>query len=457
MKYSRLLSLTAATTLIPVITCISTPNALADMCSAQSTATVNGGNSNTGSAGVLSNLAGSSFAGSSRNGAANTASTTPATGVAKQIITSPDSPTHSLQFITGPSSPDRTDKSWGITSTDLGISYADNEGHTYLAFGDTGSCPNSSDTGWRSNVLTRTTDHNYGDGLNLQEALTSRGWSTDGEAEEFIRSLKSPNDAYGEVTTIPTAGIVINGVHYIDYMSVKHWGDGGRWDTNYAATVRSTDGGNTWNLVDDSIRPNRNYSLNADFFLPGGSYDYGNENLQMSGLIQGNDGYVYRLSTPSGRGGYAYLSRVRTQDFPNESAFQYWDGHGWSSNREVLTESDAQVFGPKVSELSITYNSYLGKYVVMYFNEDRGLVVRTADAMTGPWSNERLLIDNTNPEISPKGIYGGFVLPKQDDQNLYYVMSAWDDYNVYFMRTDLDFAMKNNIDSDNITITQVIQ
>ncbi|APT93712.1 hypothetical protein CPHO_06520 [Corynebacterium phocae] len=357
-----------------------------------------------------------------------------------------DGPTRSLQFITGPTSPDQTHSRWGITSTDLGVAYADGA-TTYLAFGDTGKCAPNNEF-WRSNVLARTNDRNFGDGLTLTQALTPKGWSADGDAREFIGSRKEDNV---EMTTIPTAGIVVDGIHYVDYMSVRHWGAPGQWDTNYAATVTSTDGAN-WSISPGSVRNNGLPALTPD----GSAFDLGYDRLQMAAFVEphfADEGdYIYRLSTPNGRFGSAYLSRAARAQFPDEDAFEYWDGDRWTSSPADLLLPKAAIFGPRVSELSVTYNSYLNLYVAMYLHEGKGMVVRTAPRLNGPWSAERLLIaQSTIPQL-----YGGFIVPGQDDQHLYYVMSTFDDYNVYFMRTDLDFALKHNLTTDNITVDEVI-
>lgn len=45
---------------------------------------------------------------------------------------------------------------------------------------------------------------------------------------------------------IPTAGIAVDGVQYLHFMSVRSWGEPGRWRTNYSRIAHSTDGGQTW-------------------------------------------------------------------------------------------------------------------------------------------------------------------------------------------------------------------
>lgn len=66
--------------------------------------------------------------------------------------------------------------------------------------------------------------------------------------------------------------------------------------------------------------------------------------------------------------------------------------------------------------------------------EGAGVVMRTADELTGDWSRQRMLVDvDTVPDL-----YGAFVLPHNDGPHLYYVATTWSDYNVMLMRTDLE-------------------
>ncbi|MDO5031792.1 DUF4185 domain-containing protein [Corynebacterium sp.] len=370
-------------------------------------------------------------------------------------------PTQIMNLVTGAGSPSRTDTKFDIAGTDLGIAYDDGQGHTYLAFGDTFDC-HSEGNGWRSNVLTRTTDKNYGDGLRIEEALGRGGWSTSTEAREFIPSMKSdPKNPDGERTTIPTAGIVVNGVHYIDYMSVRQWKadnpnlDAG-WVTNYAATMKSTDGGKTWKVDPSSTRTNEDWGWELNSSIPGGhNYRPGFENLQQSAFLQDGE-YVYRYSTPNSRAGSAYLSRVKKEDFPREDAFEYYADGSWVDDPAQATV----VLDGKVSELSVAYNDYLGKYVTMYGVEGQGIVMRTANSPEGPWSPRRMLVSEKTTKViagAPlNDTYAPYIMPNQDDQHLYYTLTSWRDYNTMLMRTDLDFVGENMENDDHIEVEDIV-
>lgn len=452
MNNRRVLALVTALTLLPAFS-VGPANAQADQCKGLSWQRQpahpdanNGGSSSFGKF----------FAGSSGNSDPSGPVTVTQKGVMKYTST-PQSPTQFLQLLTGPGSPDRTDNKWGVTATDLGFAYespgANGTNHTNLVFGDTFSC-RGDDSGWRSNVILRTNDRNYGDGLNLNTALTRNGYTTSGTAKQFISAQHKFDNT--EVTTIPTSAIVVNGVHYMDYMSVRKWGAAGEWTTNYAATVRSTDGGVTWNRVNSSYRRNSDVGIG---FPIGVRYKAGNEKLQMSAFAEDkNDpNYVYRFSTPSGRFDSAVLGRALKSEFPNETAFEYWNGQSWVKD---ATQAISVING-RVSELSIAYSEYLGKYVALYIIDgksgesqgDKGLVMRTADSLTGPWSEPNMLLSkSTVPDL-----YGGFILPNQDDQHLYYVATTWSGYNVMLMRSDLDRVVRNPSFDDNIDLESVVK
>lgn len=409
----------AATGLIAV----SAPSALADTAGPAGACAAIGG---TGASGP-----GSSGGSSSRTGAGSSAPMLRGTpGISLPVL---DGPTQALQLLTGPGSPQRTDRQWGVAGTDLGIAFTGADGETFLAFGDTVACDGTA-TDWRSNVLLRTGDSDYADGLDVDQALARDGWTDQrAKAVEFIPSLKIPGV---EHTVIPTSGVAVGDDLYVDYMSVRSWGAPGDWSTNYAATVRSEDDGETWELVPESVRVNGDTNVAARVIdalpLPAdlAAVRPGNDNLQMTALAHGDDGFLYRVSTPSGRFGDAVLSRVEAEAFPDESAFTFWDGAKW---REDAADAVPVIDGP-VSELSLSYNDYLDQWVALYMVEGAGVVMRTADELTGDWSRQRMLVDvDTVPDL-----YGAFVLPHNDGPHLYYVATTWSDYNVMLMRTDLE-------------------
>src|SRR5699024_5688276 len=113
----------------------------------------------------------------------------------------------------------------------------------------------SSKRDWSSDVCSsdlESDDRDPSNGIHLTRPVNGD------RSDEFLpHSLKIDGV---EMTIIPTSGIAIDGVQYVDFMSVKKWGTPGNWTTNYAATAKSTDGGKTWTVMEGSKRTNTNPS-----------------------------------------------------------------------------------------------------------------------------------------------------------------------------------------------------
>ena len=353
-----------------------------------------------------------------------------------------------------------------IYGTDVGIMWFNGvNGKTQLAFGDTFSAPNMSGS-WRSNVLLLSNDTNLTDGLSLINT---------GPAYQFIPA--APGQVSGnEVTIIPTSAVYTNNNNYVSYMSVKSWDTPGRWTTNYSAISQYDPKTDKWVLQKQTVRA-------AGYFRSTAAYRAGDQNFQqMAYVVQpaskvapGDTQYVYAFGTPSGRAGSAYLSRVPQNAVTDLKQYQYWDGKNWVSNQAyaapVLGDSthstglfgwatdlanDPKILGGalagftgaktggNISEMSVQYNDYLGKYVALYGNGANNVILRTADDPTGPWSAPLTVATS----IQYPGLYAPMIHPlsgtgqltdgaKPDVSNLYWNMSLWGNYNVVLMKTDV--------------------
>jgi len=89
-----------------------------------------------------------------------------------------------------------------------------------------------------------------------------------------------------------------------------------------------------------------------------------------------------------------------------------------------------------VGELSVRWNSHYKKWIVTYLNETKfGAVLRTADCLTGPWSDEEIIASS---DIYPQ-LYAPYLLPRWNDgPEIYFTMSQFGPYNVYLLETKLD-------------------
>jgi hypothetical protein len=342
-----------------------------------------------------------------------------------------------------------------------------------LAFGDTFSGPNQTGD-WRSNVLLLEdmTDRNLSNGLTLQNT---------GYAYQFIPAAPSKVFFIGsEVTNIPSSAVYVNGENYVNYFSVKSWDTPGRWTTNYSAMSKFVPGpnGGNWVLQNSTVR-------SAGWFRSSTPYRAGDQNFQQAAYVvqpadqvpTGGTQYLYAFGTPSGRAGSAFLSRVAVGSETDLTKYEYWDGSTWVANKPaeavaILGDStkSAGLFGfikdiannPKffggyfagltgaktggnVSELSVQYNDYLKKYLVLYANGSNNVVLRTADTPEGAWSDPVTIATS----LQYPGLYAPMIHPLSgtgqltdgsgtpDKSNLYWNMSIWGNYNVVLMQTDL--------------------
>ncbi len=376
-----------------------------------------------------------------------------------------------IEYVTGPGNLNQTDTRFNIGGTDLGIMWDNgieddpstpvNEHQVLIAFGDTFSNSYPVRTGlWRMNTLLRSPDGTLSNGLYVPNTAPGdiySGSSTIGSADP--KEIVDRNNIAGyvigpEVSIIPTAGISVTDAsgharQYVSFMSIRSWDVPGQWTTNYSGIAYSDDNGQTWQVADSSIRA----------AAPGRSikpFVSGNQNFQMGAFVKGvqvdadgqplrdadgklvTDGYVYAYGTPSGRLGSLYLSRVAEADILDQTKYEYWNGTTWVANTPSAATSIMP--GQQVSELSVQYNEYLDKYIVMY-DDGANIVLRTAYKPEGPWSGSTVLVTTSQlpgkyaPMIHPWS--GTSYVSETERRYLFWNVSTWDDYEARLMRTDL--------------------
>lgn len=395
-----------------------------------------------------------------------------------------------ITAVTGPGGLNNTTTRFGIGGTDLGIMWdngirddpttAVNEHQVLMAFGDTFSNRTPVRTGiWRMNTLFRSTDTFLNNGIYVADGIPHDPGTYSGSPmsnPNFSREIIG-NYHYGigpEVTMIPTAGISVPGAgkdgatrQYINYMAVRSWDTPGRWTTNYSAIAYSDDNGQNWTVVPaSSVRP----AAAGRSTLP---FVNGEQNFQQGAYTRKyvtdpvtgqplkdadgrdiTDGYIYSYGTPAGRAGTAYVSRVKEADILDKTKYQYWDGATWVNGNPAAAKpilpktTTTSFFGlvkttsyPAVSEMSVQYNSYEKKYIMLYGDKNNNIVMRKADTPEGPWSAPVTLV--TSSKVP--GLYAPMIHPwsstpnlsSADQKYLYWNMSTWNDYQVKTYRTDL--------------------
>ncbi|MDQ3413148.1 MAG: DUF4185 domain-containing protein, partial [Chloroflexota bacterium] len=134
---------------------------------------------------------------------------------------------------------------------------------------------------------------------------------------------------------------------------------------------------------------------------------------------------------PGGRFGGVQLARVVPERLLDFDAYEFWEGATWDSD----ITSAATIVPAPVGELSVRWNAYYDTWVMMYLNEDRAaIVLRTADALTGPWSEEWIVA--TGQDFP--SLYAPYQFPLWNDgPEIYFTMSLFGPYQVYLMKTSL--------------------
>lgn len=298
---------------------------------------------------------------------------------------------------------------YDVCGTDLGSMFLWGN-KTYIAFGDTFGCPLSATPNWRSNTMAITTDTAPSDGL----AFDSWILGADGKAKELFSK-----DA-GAVTVIPTYGISVGNSSYLFYMQVTSWDSPGRWTCDYSSIAVSTDEGQTWSKQSNVIK-----------------WNAGNFNQV---AVKKVDNYLYIWGIPCGRFGSVKLARVGQNNILDKNQYQHFAGlDTFSSPLWSNSEAGAvNVTADPVGELSVRWDDWLGRYIMMYVDESKAaVVIREGFQPWGPWGSPITVA--TAAEYP--ALYGAYMLGGYEEnagETIYFRMSQFFPlYSTYWMKTTL--------------------
>ncbi len=322
-----------------------------------------------------------------------------------------------------------TGKRFGIEATDLGSSF-EHKGKLYFLFGDTWGRPGDRD------VLAWT------EGRDPAKLLLQFHKADDGKWLPL--TVPRISQAAFEV---PSGGISIENAMYVvfttDHTEEKVMGR--------SVLARSRDDGVTFeNLYNLS----RGKFINVSFWLA-------------------DDGWLYLYGSGKYRKSNVYLARVKPADLADRSKLEYFSGNGPADvPRWALKEAEAVALfkHPEVGEFSFAFLPPLKRYVMLYNTlEPRGIMLRSAPAPWGPWSDGTILFEpwrdhgyghflhisadfkekrDLVPLSDPKrekewgGEYGPYVMARFTTGSnwacrIYYTMSTWNPYQVVVMQSDL--------------------
>ncbi|MBI9008524.1 MAG: DUF4185 domain-containing protein [Tenericutes bacterium] len=322
---------------------------------------------------------------------------------------------YDLGFVTGPDSQNfDLLRETGIGSTDLGIPVTIDDKIVFL-YGDTFSGTENMSGIWNSNVMVEFTDTDFSDGITFSRVITNdRGF-----ALAFAQGLhhKSETDEESqspsrEVTKIPTGGIQVGEDVYFFYMSVRYWGSHGDWGVSYNQVVKSDTSLSSFSEV-DGLRWTEELAANFGQIFPFENPD--------------QPDYVYFVSIPGGRFGGVALFRVLKTNFENFQSYEYYLGNdNWvsgSNGLQQFKENPHLIISAPCGELSIMYNNYLDKWMIVYLRNGE-IIMQTAENLIADWSQPITLV--TGSDFN--GLYGGFISPDMitdDGKKFYMQVSRW--------------------------------
>ncbi len=318
-------------------------------------------------------------------------------------------------------------KTSNIPGADLGVvftHYLNGKHYLYFAVGDINQNPINT-----SNALARSSS-NPADCLDLE-------W--------LAHPIYPAKRIVGvDFSTVPAGGISLNNKIYLYMMQVLDWGVSP--PPARALLLKSEDDGKTFSQVPGVTWGVSNKIINTKF-------------INVAPVLSKKDGYVYLFGTGTYRGSAIYLARVSSDKIENLSEYSYYTASGnWSSNpNDAIAIVDGQI-----GELSVQWNSFLNKWVMMYYDlSGNGVAVRTSKEPWGEWSkpaivfkenpasleqfakyNERTtkcLLGSLECDEYFANIYAPYVLPNEfqsSDNQLYFTISLWSPYTVFLMKTE---------------------
>jgi hypothetical protein len=200
---------------------------------------------------------------------------------------------------------------------------------------------------------------------------------------------------------------------------------------NYSSLAMSADQGKTWTIERGTVHwgPQSNFAQVAVVPDPAGTH------LLFYGI-------------PGGRFGAVKLMRTANtwRSVLSPRSYQYFTGTD-AAGRPQWSINPAHaivVASAPVGELSVIYDPGLQRWLMTYLQggDDQimpssdDVVIRSAPHYWGPWSAPATLVSH----VTFAGLYGAFMNPhflSKDGHTIYFVMSEWGPYAVFWMRATL--------------------
>lgn len=333
---------------------------------------------------------------------------------------------------------------YGIEGTDLGIPLEDGN-TTWLLFGDTWGTKSG-----LHDVIGYTTDNTPEYGLKLDFVTDDRG---------VYQGITIPGVSTMGAFEVPTGGLIIDDQFYI-WITTDHTENVVMGRSVLATASRE----NAMKAAFSKV-----YDFSTTKFINVSPVRVSNSDWDLLPEHEGEGLLLFGSGTY--RESQVYLAYLPLSEIKNKSAIRYFAGIKDGKPLWNKSEKDAQpIFwrsNPQVGELSVTYNSFIDKWILLYNHGDpRGINLRTADVPWGPWSDTQVLFEpwadkgycyfmHTNWQYKKcdyvhdpgrENIWGGEYGPYQfghfatgSDQSttIYFTMSTWNPYVVVLMKAQL--------------------
>ena len=191
---------------------------------------------------------------------------------------------------------------------------------------------------------------------------------------------------------------------------------------------------------------------------------YGLPETSGQGLLIWGSG-LYRKSNP-------YLAYILLDGIEDKDNLRFFAGLEEGTHRPVWStkEYDAiQLFDhPRIGEFSVSWNHFLGVWIMLYNSDDpRGINFRVAEKPWGPWSPTAVIFEpridlgychfihqswddgvcdyvhDPGRQAEYGGEYGPCIISRytkgdSKTSTIYFVMSTWNPYNTFLMRSSLE-------------------
>ncbi|MCJ7654877.1 MAG: DUF4185 domain-containing protein [Dehalococcoidia bacterium] len=338
-----------------------------------------------------------------------------------------------------------------LLGTDLGVPFR-HKGKTYLLFGDT--------VGLRGgDAIAYTTDTTPEDGIEL----------TFIHDDVAYKPVKIPGISQ-EGFEVPMEGISVGGRMYIYHTTdsigvVEMFKEEAEPGMGRSIVAVSDDDGQTFTYL---------YDFSSKHFINVSVVEVDRADLSAA-FAPGSGKVLVIFGSGPYRRSDVYLAVQSSDQIGSRSSVRYFAGLD-NSGRPILSpnEDDAEALfsQPVVGELSVTYNRFINKWIMLYNSfmpTSRGINIRTADKPWGPWSEPQIIfhpwddngychfmhagfphekcdeVSDPNQEKKWGGEYGPYqfedlAVGSDTSTTIYFTMSTWNPYTVVLMKATLQKA-----------------